>query len=580
MTTFTRSRLIPLLAALLMSSLVLTACERKPSSPAVLSSSDSVLRYIPADTPYVLVNPEPLDDDLVRKMFGEAELLSKGYELALRDSLTIAVDEYPEGSEERDRAERAAVVMNDVLALFSLDGMREAGFDTNESMAVYGHGLLPVLRAKLIDPDAFETAIADIETKAGYELDTADIEGRRYRYAEDDEGRIVLGAFDDYVVLTFLPAGFGDDELRQLVVIELPATDIAAARTQATIAGDYGYTSHYMGYVDIQRIVNTFAGTPTGLDALLLEDQQSEFDSVSDVCREEIMEFAGIAPRAVFGYSKIATDGVDGSMTVELRSDLAKGLMAVPAVVPGLGVDGGSLFTAGIGVDPRALRDFVEARLDAMAADPYECELFAELEQNAEEARAALTQPIPPVVYGFRGVVAVFEAFDVAAMQSGAVADSEAAVLVAVDDAPGLLMTAAMFSPELAALDLQPDGEPVALELSQTAWMPEPPYVALTDDSLAVSVGGDSRARIERLLSAKGADPAPFMSFAGDAGRYYGMIGDTIGTADDSDELSPEAREAIRDSMQALAAVYDRLQVDVRLTSRGVTVDAGLTFKD
>ena len=580
MNTFSRSRLIPLFAALFLSSLALTACERKPSSPAVLSSSDSVLRYIPADTPYVLVNPEPLDEDLVQKMFGEAELLSKGYELALRDSLTIAVDEYPEGSEERDRAERAAAVMSDVLALFSLDGMREAGFDTNESMALYGHGLLPVLRAKLIDPDAFEAAIADIETKAGHELDTADIEGRRYRYAEDDEGRVVLGAFDDYVVLTFLPTGFGDGELRQLVGIDLPATDIAAAGTLATIAGDYDYTSHYIGYVDIQRIVNTFVSTPAGLDALLLEDQQSELDSVSDVCREEIQEFAAIAPRAVFGYSKIAADGVDGAMTVELRSDLAKGLMVVPAVVPGLGVDGGSLFSAGIGVDPRALRDFVEARLDAMAGDPYECELFAELEQNAEEARAALAQPIPPVVYGFRGVVAVFEAFDVAAMQTGAVTESEAAVLVAVDDAPGLLMTAAMFNPELAALDLQPDGEPVALKLSQTAWMPEPPYVALTDDSLAVSMGGDSRARIERLLSAKGADPAPFMSFAGDAGRYYGMIGDTIGSAGDSDELSPEAREAIRDSMQALAAVYDRFQVDVRLTSRGVTVDAGLTFKD
>lgn len=580
MQLFTKPQRIALVLTLLVSSLVLTACERKASSPAVLDDADSVLRFIPADTPYVLVNPEPVDDAVVRKMFGESDLLSKGYEIALRDTFMRVADDFPEGSEERDRAERAAAVMSDVLALFSMEGMRKAGFDANDSMALYGHGLLPVLRARLLDADAFEAAISAIESKADHRLDTAELDGRRYRYVEDEEGRVVLGAFDDYVVVTILPASFGDDELRQLTGIELPATNIAAAGSLASIARDYNFTSHYIGFVDIRRIAGTFVEGPRGLDALLLADEQDKLDAISDVCREEVIEFTSVAPRAVFGYSKIAADGIDGSMTLELREDLAIGLMAVPAVVPGLGVDSGSLFSVGMGVDPGALRDFAQARLDALASDPYECEYFADLDASARQAREALAQPLPPVAYGFRGIVAVFDDLDISAMQGVPPTEADAAVLVAIEDAPSLLMTASMFSPELAALDIQPDGTPVALDLPQTAWLPEPPFVALTDDTLALATGDGSRQRIERVLAAKSADPAPFMSFAGDAGRYYGMVGEAVDTAGDTAELSPEARAAIRDSMQALAAVYDRLQVDVRFTRRGVTVDAGLTFKE
>ena len=583
MLNLTKPHRFTLLVALLVSGLAITACERKaapPEPPAILSSSDSVLRFVPADTPYVFVNPEPIDEALVRKMTGESALLSKGYEIAVRDGLMRAADEHPEGSEERAHAERVANVMTEVLALFTLDGMREAGFDTNESMALYGHGLLPVLRIRLIDADAFEAAISDIESKAGHRLDTGELDGRRYRYAEDDEGRIVFGAFDDYVVVTFLPAGFGDDELRQLAGLELPASSMASAGVLASVARDYGYTSHYIGFVDMRRIAGTFVEEPTGLDALLLADQQEQLDSISDVCRAEMLEFASVAPRAVFGYTKIADDGINGSVTVELSEPIATGLMAVPAVVPGLGVDAGSLLSVGMGVDLRALREFAEARLEALAADPFECEYFSEFEASAQQAREALAQPVPPVAYGFRGIVAVFDNVDFAAMQSGSTTDTDAAVLVAIEDAPSLILSAGLFSPELAALDIQPDGKPVALELAQTAWLPEPPYVALTDDSLALATGADSSARIERLMSAKGADPAPFMSLAGDAGRYYELVGDAVGSAGDAGELSPEAREAIRDSMRSLAAVYDRLQVNVRFTRRGVTVDAGMTFKD
>ena len=79
----------------------------------------------------------------------------------------------------------------------------------------------------------------------------------------------------------------------------------------------------------------------------------------------------------------------------------------------------------------------------------------------------------------------------------------------------------AMFSPDLAALDIQPDGEPVALALPQAAMLPDMPYAALTDSALVVSSGQGAPARISRLLEADTAAAPPFLALAGDVGRYY-----------------------------------------------------------
>jgi hypothetical protein len=578
----TSSRAILVLITILFA---LTGCGRDAETPAtgvapaILSSDDSVLRFIPADSPYVLVNPEPIDDSLLRKMTGDAFRFSPGYESAMREALEHEADEYPEGSEEREQAERAADVMAKMLRLLSLEGMREAGFDINGSVAMYGHGLLPVVRAELIDGDAFEAAVESIERDAGHALDAGELDGFGYRYLDDEGTRVVFGAFGDYVVLAVAPTSFTDTELRRLVGLELPAESLAASGKLGEIAAEYGYTSHYIGFIDTQRIAATLVEEEgSELDAVLLGNAGVDHAAVSDVCREEVLEFASIAPRMVFGYRKIADDGIGAAMTIELRDDIAAGLSTLPAMVPGLGRDPGALLSLGMGFDLKAARTFYEARLAAMAEDPYVCEYFADLEASAARGREALTQPVPPVVYGFRGIVAIFDSFDFDAIRGARMSEQDAAVLVAIEDAPGLLLTASMFSPELDALEIQADGQPVLLDLPMLASLGEAPYLAMTEDSMVVATGADSGGRIESMLDAESEDPAPILSVAGDAGRYYTMVGEAMSESDA--ELSAETAKSVRESMDALAKVYDRMQLDVHFTKRGVEFELDMTFND
>jgi len=559
----------------------LAGCGRKSSESAALENEAGILRFVPADTPYVIVNAGPVDDELLDKMTGDNPQIMSAYRIVVDDAMRQAAADYPEGAPERVEIERSAELMGRIVEFLSLDGLRAAGVDFNASMAVYGNGLLPVLRARLTDADSFEAAIAGIEADAGHALEQGQIDGYTYRHAGDGDGRLILAAIDDYVVISVAPSGFGDAELRSLLGLTLPAENLAEAGTLADLAREYGYTRHYLGYVDLRRITSTLVESRSGLDALLLQGAEFDPDALSDACRREILELADIAPRTVFGYTRIADDGIDSSLTVELRPDLALGLTALPSAIPGLGVDNGGLMSFGLSLDPGALRTFYEARLDAISNDPWECEYFAELEAGAERGREALAQPIPPVVYGFRGVVGVVDGLDIAAMTTGQPPTSaDAALLLAIENAPELLTMLAMFSPDLAALDVQPDGKPVALNLPQAALLPEMPYAALTDSALVVSTGQGAAARITRLLEADRAATPPFVALAGDVGRYYETIAGAMLERDAAGELSPEARMAIADSLRSLAAVYDRLHVNVLLTERGIRLDAAMTFKD
>ena len=281
---------------------------------------------------------------------------------------------------------------------------------------------------------------------------------------------------------------------------------------------------------------------------------------------------SGIFPRIVTGYSEMSIDRFVSNTILEIRSDIAAGLATLPAPVPGLGTDQGGLLAFGMSVDLLAAREFYTARLDALQADPYECELFADLQEGLEQARTALNQPIPPIVYSFKGFLAVvedIEGMDFANSQPPTSADIR--VLVTTDNAAGLLAMGAMFSPEIAGLDIKPDGKPVRFESQRLAGVVDAAYVAMTDTALAMSIGQGTEARLGDMLSAAVNEPHPFASIEMDAARYYEFISKTMVIEDDEeDPTPPELKAAIGETMVAAGQVFSRMKVRVEFTERGI----------
>jgi hypothetical protein len=237
----------------------------------------------------------------------------------------------------------------------------------------------------------------------------------------------------------------------------------------------------------------------------------------------------------------------------------------------------------GMSIDVMAMRNFYEAQLDALEADPFLCEEFADIQAGVADGRMALQQPVPPMVYDFRGFVAVIkdiEGLDMANRTPPTSVDGK--FLLAMDNVPALISLGAMLSPELAGLDLQPDGEPLQLDMPQAQALGGDVYVAMTDDALALSVGDGAETELAQMLNAAATNNGTFLSFSMDAARYYTFIGEAMALSepDDEDAMSPEFQAAMQDMMLAIADIYDRMIVDVRFTGKGIVIDSSVTLRD
>jgi len=412
------------------------------------------------------------------------------------------------------------------------------------------------------------------------------VSGTDYRYFGDDSARIVLSVTGEYFVTAVVPAGLSDERLAEVLGLDKPARSLADTDTLAGLASDYGLTAYGLGFFDVGRAAATFLDDPSGVNAELLSMAGYDAASLSAVCRDDIRAMAAVVPRFVAGYTSVTAEAIGSNAIIEIRPDLATGLTALAASVPGLGQDHGGLFSFGVSVDLLAARNFVEERLDALDAAPYECEYFSDLQSGVAQLRQTLNQPVPPIIYGSKGFIAVIdsiEGLDVEGRQPPEEVDAR--LLIANDNAEGLLAMGAMFSPEIAALSIQPDGRPVALPLPQLTQMFDAAYVALTKSALGVSVGTDSGDRLASLMAGDTADPPPSISVRLDGRRYYEFMSEAVraGSAAggvEGEDMPEDLQEALSQVMAGVGDAIERIAVDVTLTPRGVEMPATVTLAD
>ena len=556
------------------------------SAPADAASrkAKDLLQYIPADTPYVVAYTKPLPDDLQDKFEPAMDQTLAAYRRLLRLALDAEVEKAATEESDDGQAEQVRAFMEEFLDLMSVDGLRAAGLGRGALFAVYGDGLLPVIRLGVTSIRELEATVERIESRAPEKFATGSIDGKTYRYADIDKMRLVIATFGKDAVITFVPQGYSEERLAGTLGLNKPRRSLARSKELRKVAKEYDLEDYLVGYIDVERVAASFTGDPSGLNSELLEIMGHDASTMTPQCRAEFAEMAAIAPRIVMGYTRVDEDYIDSRMVVELREDIAAGLATLPAVIPGLGLDAGGLMSFGFSLDPLALRNFYEARLDAVEVDPFECATFAELQKGTVKGREVLAKPVPPVVYSFRGFLARvmdIQGMDIASEKPPESVD--ASLLFSVENAEALVTMAALMSPEIAALNLLPDGKARALDFPQIKEVAEQAFAALSEGGLSLSLGADAERQAEAMLEAKVDKSRPFMSFAMDAQRYYEFVGEAMmeGKPKEGEEPMPEEmRAALRDAMISSGALYERMLVNVHLTERGIEVGSRITLTD
>ncbi len=605
------SRPIRLLSLLLISTcLIFTACSKKEKA-----SEYEHLQYIPANTPYVFVNLKPLPEDLQEKF-------SESYEEIISVYSRIAKSAYADYVEKAEADSEIGVEIDDediwdnkwIKAIqkefsdgFSLETLENYGIDKKSTYSLYGHGVLPVLRLRLTDPKLFSKGIERIESYAEDEIPELTVDGMQVWAIGDTEsdiekGELIIALSDKDLIVTLLPPESTTAMLEQLIGHTKPKDALSSTDKINNLMSQKKYLPESLGYIDFQQILNRFTQEPTGLDKEFLA-QFDEFNDarneLSDVCKAELQKVVQTVPRLVYGLTEISSKKILTESVFEVRSDLAKEMTKLSAPVPGLG-DGSGFFSMGFSMDIPAMRDFAIRRIEALKANPYECEFLKMEPANLDKALAGVKNPAAGFVESVHGFNLVIDEIDADAMfaimkakeeTSGDLDFSEiqemlskkfsAYVVFAADKPKTMINMGKMMSPELAALNIKDDGKPVLINELFPNPIPMDVFAAMNNKALTISVGKDAESKSKKIFALKAAKNPPLFAYSVDMGMYMKLINKILDNPELADAMSEDEEltiEEMRALFKAFGNMFGVINTKFVLREDGVAVEQSMEF--
>ena len=142
-----KARYVVLLACC---ALGVTACGKSAEDKEVvtpLTDTSGLLRYVPADSPYVFGTLAPLPDEFMDTIEPKLDRLLAAYSRMLGAAFAQAGTQEELGGS--DDLEKMSAVVEEVRSMMSLEGLSGAGITRDSTVILYGNGLLPVLRMTL-----------------------------------------------------------------------------------------------------------------------------------------------------------------------------------------------------------------------------------------------------------------------------------------------------------------------------------------------------------------------------------------------------------------------------------------------
>jgi len=516
------------------------AQERRDKA-AELTAPAALFAHIPANTPYVFASFEPIPRSYWQRLGPALRVLA--------DSVPV-----PQGAESPPDRFGAALV-RELKASMSEAGLRKTfGIGPEGRFAIYGIGVVPVMRLELADGKALLATIERLQKESGLALPTASVEGRSYWRFGDDQGLIVVAVADNQLVFAAGPTSMVEGALPFIMGTKQPSPNMADGGLLKKVAAQHGFAGYGVGYVDsgnllkllfVENLIGSVGGST----------------SIPPACMEQVASLARRFPRLAFGYDEFSDKRIAARIVLETDAALAARFKQLPVSVPGL-VAGPlaerALFSLGAGIDIEKARQLAIDAADGVGQLAGACG-SEDVVREAAAARASLSKPLPPGLDKIRGgFVAVL---DGSLGPGGKPTGVEAYGVLATDDPAGLVamvrgeMPAGQM-PELPAdggfHDLVPAGAVPGLDTVRAAIKPK---------ALVAAVGARGAQAVEGALARTGPSPIFFTSYD------YGMIMKKVVSA-----MSSEAGQSEQKIVSVLADLFGVMSMWLVPTDHGLAL--------
>lgn len=292
-----------------------------------------MLAHVPADTPYVWLEAEPLPDAYVDRLAPVVNATLAVWGRALEQPL----------SGDPELVALAAAFRGHM----SQQGLRELGFDTNPHAVLYGIGLAPVLRVQLADGTKVARLLERVDAADG-DIEVRTIDGHPVWTAAEDQLAAAVAVVDDELVIAAYPPLVQDDLLPMIVGARLPERSLAQTDWLRTARRTHDLLPHGVGTIDLVRVLAIASGEGdattraiTGAWSATMKDEK---------CGDAVKRWFGHAPRIWFGLRDIGARRIETATIWETDDAMRKELAELVAPIAGLGRDEG-LASLAVGLD-------------------------------------------------------------------------------------------------------------------------------------------------------------------------------------------------------------------------------------
>ena len=482
--------------------------------------SDVPLAYAPADTPYAYANLEPQSKAMVDWSSRQMQ--------TMWPTLIGIYDRLATNAKKLDDREKKIIsaILDELRTRDTADKLREIGYKFDARMAFYGVGLIPVFRVELSDPAAFKAMIARVEGKVGEKIPTGKTGDQEYWQFGDEDMQIAVAVQGSQLVGTLWTPNANDAVKQLLLGVKKPEKNLLDAGTLQALQKKYNFSPYGEGYVDFAALATRLSKAPTGIDLEIAKAMKLPTDAVTDSpeCIAETQALTQKFPRAVLGAEALSPSQMKIVAQLETDPALTQALMAAFTAAPGTGAPADGLFDVSIATPLLKLKDFWLKQADAVAAKPFACAEFSDLNEMFAKSKQQLSTTIPPPFSDLTGVRLTLDKLE--PRKGNNVPEFAAKLLIGSNNPLAAVGMAQMAVPQLKDIKITTDGKPVALPASMmpnSAQIP-PVSLAMTDKAIALVSGQGEEATLGTYFAAPPSATPVFlrMHFSG---AIYGLLG-------------------------------------------------------
>lgn len=533
---------------------------------STVAPRDRLLDAVPADTPFLYAVTEPMPIELANRWFDYRDAMAMN-QLEVRrilDADAAATRNSASGLLAPPIRRLLQAVHAEMDYSSEDEFVRRTGLVPGGRLVLYAFGLAPVIRLELIDVDATRGLLKRLKKAWGGPERTLKAAGKPDR----NSWVLPLGDFQlvalidaPYLVVTLVPQELDPRE----VVLAAPRQRYDAEQ-HVRFNRAHGYGGSGSGFVDLPATLRLlYAQGDSPIRTLIEQWGEAPLPKLNAACRAELAAAIAHTPRLSVGAGTVDNSLMEFKLLLAADAALGKDLDRIAAPGPALPRSGTQMGLA-MALNVPALVEVLKARADAVAAAPFQCADFQHWNAAMSRLRLQLDQ-IPTAMFeGHSGYAALFHRIDLAATDP---TDVRFSLLARSRNPAALFGFLQLTTPALATLEVQPDGQPVRLEMPDLG----PPWqggaLVMTEELLGFSNAEDAADRLRNLATARQPGRSPLLQYSA-AGALLGAMADNIGEFAQGAGEDPAEIAAVQNFYRQLAETVRAMDLRVIAGPRGL----------